>query len=132
MAYDKNNIFAKILRGEIPLKPDEKIYENEYVLSFSKYGTSFSAKASQPLIIENPELGYKITYILYDFVKDADEVQYSGDIFFEEKVSSSKKQSKQTEVSIRINPNIFSETNKKIQTGSKDDKFGVQLEDISK
>ena len=34
MAYDKNNIFAKILRGEIPLKPGEKIYENEYVLSF--------------------------------------------------------------------------------------------------
>ena len=68
---------------------------NEYVLSFRKFGTTFSAKASQPLIIENPELGYKITYILYDFVKDADEVQYSGDIFFEEKVSSSKKQSKQ-------------------------------------
>lgn len=68
---------------------------NEYVLSFSKYETTFSAKASQPLIIENPELGYKITYILYDFVKDADEVQYSGDIFFEEVVSSSKKQSKQ-------------------------------------
>ena len=34
MAYDKTNIFAKILRGEIPLKPNEKIYENEYVLSF--------------------------------------------------------------------------------------------------
>jgi len=34
MAYDKNNIFAKILRGEIPLKPSEKIYENEFVLSF--------------------------------------------------------------------------------------------------
>lgn len=68
---------------------------NEYVLSFSRYETTFSAKASQPLIIENPELGYKITYILYDFVKDADEVQYSGDIFFEEEVSSSKKQSKQ-------------------------------------
>ncbi len=31
MTYDKNNIFAKILRGEIPCK---KIYENEYVLSF--------------------------------------------------------------------------------------------------
>ena len=31
MAYDKNNIFAKILRGEIPCK---KIYENEFVLSF--------------------------------------------------------------------------------------------------
>jgi histidine triad (HIT) family protein len=31
MSYDKNNIFAKILRKEIPCK---KIYENDYVLSF--------------------------------------------------------------------------------------------------
>tara|TARA_B100001996_G_scaffold187824_1_gene143732 strand:- start:1813 stop:2754 length:942 start_codon:yes stop_codon:yes gene_type:complete len=67
---------------------------NEYVLSFSKPGTIFSAKASQPLIINNPELGYKITYILYDFTKDGDEVQYSGDIFFEEIATQSKKQLK--------------------------------------
>ena len=31
MNYDKNNIFAKIIRKEIPCN---KIYENEYVLSF--------------------------------------------------------------------------------------------------
>ena len=31
MSYDENNIFAKILKGEIPCK---KIYEDEYVLSF--------------------------------------------------------------------------------------------------
>ena len=31
MTYDDNNVFAKILRGEIPC---EKIYEDEYVLSF--------------------------------------------------------------------------------------------------
>ena len=31
MSYDDNNIFAKILRGEIPC---DKIYEDEYVLSF--------------------------------------------------------------------------------------------------
>ena len=31
MSYDKNNIFAKILREEIPCK---KIYEDEYVLAF--------------------------------------------------------------------------------------------------
>ena len=31
MAYDNNNIFAKILRGEIPCK---KIYEDNFVLSF--------------------------------------------------------------------------------------------------
>ena len=31
MSYDDNNIFAKILRNEIPCK---KIYEDKYVLSF--------------------------------------------------------------------------------------------------
>ena len=31
MSYDNNNIFAKILRKEIPYK---KIFENDYVLSF--------------------------------------------------------------------------------------------------
>ena len=31
MNYDDNNIFAKVLRGEIPCK---KIYEDEHVLSF--------------------------------------------------------------------------------------------------
>ena len=31
MSYNNNNIFAKILRGEIPCK---KIYEDDFVLSF--------------------------------------------------------------------------------------------------
>jgi diadenosine tetraphosphate (Ap4A) HIT family hydrolase len=31
MAYDPNNIFARILRGEIPCK---KVYEDEHVLAF--------------------------------------------------------------------------------------------------
>src|SRR4029453_7155624 len=31
MAYDPNNIFARILRGEIPSK---KVYEDEYTLPF--------------------------------------------------------------------------------------------------
>ena len=31
MKYDDNNIFAKILRGEIPCK---KIYKDEFILSF--------------------------------------------------------------------------------------------------
>ncbi len=32
MAYDANNIFARILRGEIPF---QKVYEDEYVLAFN-------------------------------------------------------------------------------------------------
>lgn len=32
MTYDPNNIFAKILRGEIP---NDTVYEDDYVLSFN-------------------------------------------------------------------------------------------------
>ena len=32
MSYDKENIFAKILRGEIPC---DKVYEDEYALAFN-------------------------------------------------------------------------------------------------
>jgi len=31
MAYDKNNVFARILRGELPCK---KVYEDEFALAF--------------------------------------------------------------------------------------------------
>jgi histidine triad (HIT) family protein len=31
MAYDRNNVFARILRGEIPC---DKVYENEHALAF--------------------------------------------------------------------------------------------------
>ena len=36
MSYDENNIFAKILRGEIPCN---KIYEDDFVLSFHDINT---------------------------------------------------------------------------------------------
>lgn len=35
MAYDDNNVFAKILRGEIPAK---KVYEDEWALAFHDIG----------------------------------------------------------------------------------------------
>ena len=37
--YDENNIFAKILRSEIPCN---KILENEYAFSFFRYKSSSS------------------------------------------------------------------------------------------
>ena len=53
MNYDKNNIFAKILRGEIPCK---KVYENDHVLVIPKGAyvdlNDFISKASDKEIIE--------------------------------------------------------------------------------
>ena len=60
--YNKNNIFAKILRGEIPCK---KIYENDFVLSFHDINPQ---KKIHALVIPKGE------YVdLDDFLKNAKE-----------------------------------------------------------
>jgi len=70
MTYDKNNIFAKILRGEIPLKPHEKIYEDEFVLSFYDINPK---KKIHALVIPKGE------YVnLDDFSKRASEKEIVG------------------------------------------------------
>ena len=67
MIYEKNNIFAKIIRGEIPCK---KIYENEYVLAFYDINPQ---KKIHALVIPKGE------YInLDDFSLKASEKEISG------------------------------------------------------
>ena len=67
MQYDKNNIFAKILRGEIPCK---KIYEDDYVLSFHDVNPQ---KKIHALVISKGE------YInLDDFSSNATEKEIVG------------------------------------------------------
>jgi len=67
MEYDKNNIFAKILRGEIPCK---KIYEDEFILSFHDINPQ---KKIHVLVIPKGE------YVnLDDFSAKASEKEISG------------------------------------------------------
>ena len=67
MTYDDDNIFAKILRGEIPCN---KIYEDEYVLSFYDINPQ---KKIHALVIP------KGKYIdLDDFASKATEQEISG------------------------------------------------------
>ena len=70
---------------------------NEFVLTFDDNDQYFKAKASQPIRIENPELGYRITYILDDFEIDGTEVRYAGDHYYESMSSKSKRQLKKWE-----------------------------------
>ena len=67
MDYDKNNIFAKILRGEIPCK---KIYEDEFVLAFHDINPQ---KKIHALVIPKGE------YVGFDdFVSKASEKEIAG------------------------------------------------------
>ena len=67
MMYDDNNIFAKILRGEIPCK---KIYEDDFVLSFHDINPQ---KAIHALVIP------KGKYVdLDDFIQNASPEEMTG------------------------------------------------------
>lgn len=65
--YDVNNVFAKILRGEIPVK---KIYENDYALSFHD---NFPVTSKHALVLPKGE------YInFYDFISRASDAEQIG------------------------------------------------------
>lgn len=65
--YDVNNVFAKIIRGEIPCN---KIYENEYAISFHDISPMFSTHA---LVI--PRGLYEN---ILDFTKNASVTEQAG------------------------------------------------------
>ena len=67
MAYDRNNVFARILRGEIPCN---KVYEDDYVLAFD----DISVRApTHVLVIPKGE------YVsLDDFTASASEAEIAG------------------------------------------------------
>ena len=61
MSYDKENIFAKILKGEIPC---DKVFENEHVLSFK----DINPKAKTHILI----IPKKPLIDISDFLQNAD------------------------------------------------------------
>ncbi len=64
MSYDQNNIFSKILKGEIPSTP---IFENEYVLAFN----DIEPKAPNHIIII-PKGSYTDSF---DFYKNGNDLE---------------------------------------------------------
>ncbi len=100
MTYDKNNIFAKILRGEIPTN---KIYEDDFVLAFPDI-----SKASPIHILVIPK-GEYINFC--DFVAKAKNEETSH---FFKKVSEIAELVGAKESGFRIISNIGSNANQTI------------------
>ena len=65
--YDKNNVFAKMIRGEIPTN---KVYENEFAMSFYDINPMFDTHV---LVI--PKGPYKN---ILDFSKNASATEIAG------------------------------------------------------
>ncbi len=75
--------FVKLFIGETPNSQQTTIMNPE-VLDFSDKVGRLTAYASEPLIIENKALGYRLTYFLKDFAAEAGRTQYDGEPLFEE------------------------------------------------
>ena len=67
MSYDPSNIFAKILRGDIPCK---KVYEDEFALAFSDIHPQ--APVHVLVIPKGPYVSHD------DFIASADDKEISG------------------------------------------------------
>jgi diadenosine tetraphosphate (Ap4A) HIT family hydrolase len=67
MSYDPNNVFAKILRGEIPCK---KVYEDEHALAF--HDINPQAKVHALVIPKKPYISWD------DFSANASEAEIAG------------------------------------------------------
>ena len=74
--------FTKIFVGESP-NAQQTIITNPHVLDFSARVGSFRAQASEPLIIENRGLGYKLTYFLNEFIAEPNSWRWDGEPLFE-------------------------------------------------
>lgn len=76
--------FTERFIGETPNASETKIMNPE-VLSFDGSGVQgLKATVSEPLIIENRALGYRITYFLREFSATGGRTSYDGEPLFEE------------------------------------------------
>ena len=79
--------FTRLFLGETPNAQETKIMNPE-VLDFEGRAGHLKAHASEPLLIENHALGYRIQYFLKDFASTPTRVQYDGEPLFEEMTPS--------------------------------------------
>lgn len=75
--------FVRLFIGETANAPHVRI-QNPEVLSFRETLGLFSASASEPLLIENRALGYRIQYFLDEFKATPTRTSYDGEALFEE------------------------------------------------
>lgn len=88
--------FVRLFIGETPNAAHARILNPE-VLSFSETLGQFAAVASEPLLIENRALGYRVQYFLDEFKATPTRTSYDGEALFEEMPAPSPEIARQWE-----------------------------------
>ena len=79
--------FKDVFLGISPNAQKCKIL-NPYVIDFEKKEDQLFAKSSQPILIENLALGYKLTFLMKQFKVSKTDFLIAGDTFYEEMLAS--------------------------------------------
>jgi len=76
--------FIRLFIGEGPFAKDTEIMNPEVLDFETKWYGKLTARASEPLDIENHALGYRIRYFLREFISTGTTLKYDGEPFFDE------------------------------------------------
>ena len=76
--------FERLFLGESELADSVKILNKEALDFDANWHGRFTARASEPILIENQALGYRVAYVLKEFSREGNTIRYDGDPFFEE------------------------------------------------
>ena len=121
-----------------------KSNSNPFILKFLKNLGSGADVVSQGELLKALRAGIKPSKIVFSGVGKSEEelrlairkrillinIESESEAFLINKIS--KKMNKKTTIGIRLNPNIFANTHKKISTGKAEDKFGVSKKELLK
>lgn len=82
--YERVEKFRRLFIGASP-RAAQCMLRNPEALRFdSKWWGKFTARAAEPLVVENRALGYKVTYFLKEFESTGTVVRWDGEPLFEE------------------------------------------------
>ncbi len=84
--------FTKMFIGETELSNDTVVLNPEVLDFEANWMSKFTAFTSEPLIIENRALGYRIDYVLKEFSRQGSTIRYDGDPLFHELEPASEEQ----------------------------------------
>ncbi len=81
--YDRLETFSRLFIGASPLAERCSLLNPQALRFEKKWWGKFTAEATEPLVIENRALGYRVTYHLKEFEKSGDIIRWDGEPLFE-------------------------------------------------
>ena len=81
--YDRLDTFTRLFIGASPLAERCSLLNPQALRFEKKWWGKFTAEATEPLVIANRALGYRVTYHLKDFEKSGDVIRWDGEPLFE-------------------------------------------------